>query len=84
VKSVNIDRKKNTALVTLNSKVYKIDNILKVAQTFTGACWVNVDGDVEGVVRVSLRPKSKDISVRKVGYEFFNHVLAEMKLSKDA
>jgi len=84
VKSVNIDRKKNTALVTLNPKIYKIDNILKVAQTFTEACWVNVDGDVNGIIQVSLKPKSKDISVKKVGYEFFNHVLAEMKVSEDA
>ncbi|NYZ78835.1 hypothetical protein H0N99_01675 [Candidatus Micrarchaeota archaeon] len=80
---VSIDQKKNTVLVNLSTKIYKIDKILKVAQTFTEACWVNVSGDVDGAVQVKLKPKSKDISTKKVGYEFLNHVLAEMKISED-
>lgn len=80
---MSIDRKKNTVLVGLNTKIYEIDKILKVAQTFTEVCWVNVDGDIDGTVQVRLKPKSKDIGIKKVGYEFLNHVLAEMKISED-
>jgi hypothetical protein len=76
---VNIDKKKNTALVNLNTKIYKLETILKVAQTFTEACWVDVGGDVGSVVQVKLKPKSKNISTKKVGYEFLNYILAEMK-----
>jgi len=82
-KTVDIDQKKNSVSVNLNTKLYKIDTILKVAQTFTDVCWVNVDGDSEGLIHVKLKPKTKRISTRKVGYEFLNHVLAEMKISED-
>jgi hypothetical protein len=83
VKVVSLDRKSNSTLVNLNTKIYKIDKVLKVAQTFSDICWVNVDGDVGGMVQVKLKPKSKGISIKKIGYEFFNHVLAEMKISED-
>jgi imidazoleglycerol phosphate dehydratase HisB len=80
---VDIDTKKNTVSVDLNTKIYKLETILKVAQTFTEACWVSVGGEVEGAVQVKLKPKSKDISTKKIGYEFLNHVLAQMKISED-
>jgi hypothetical protein len=83
VRGVTIDKKNNTALVTLNTKLYKIDNILSVAQTFTEACQVDVGGVVEGEVQVKLKPKSKNISIKTIGYEFLNYVLAEMKISED-
>ena len=77
------DERRNTVSVSLNSKIYKIDRVLKVAQSFAGACLVDVGGDAEGVIQVKLKPKSKKIKAREVGYEFCNHVLAEMKMPED-
>jgi len=83
VRGVSINKKNNTALVTLSTKLYKIDNILSAAQRFTEACRVDVGGVVEGEVRVKLKPRSKNISIKTIGYEFLNYVLAEMKISED-
>jgi hypothetical protein len=79
-----MDRKKNTAFLRLNTKIYKVNKILKVAQSFAKVCWVNVNGDANGIIQVSLKPRSENTDIKKVGYEFFNHVLAEMKLSEDS
>jgi hypothetical protein len=76
---VQVDRKTNSAVLNLNTKLYKVEKILKVAQSFSEACYVDVGGDVEGVIQVKLKPKTKNLKASEVGYEFFNHVLAEMK-----
>jgi len=78
-----VNREDNIVLVKLNTKLYKLDSILKVAQAFTGACKVDVGGDAESSVQVKLKPKSKNIQINKVGLEFLNHVLADMKIDED-
>ena len=82
--AVEIDRKKNTVLVKLNTRFYRLDSILKVAQEFSAVCKVNVEGDVENSVQVKLKPRTKDAKINEIGFEFLNHVLAEMKIGEDA
>ncbi|QLJ53370.1 MAG: hypothetical protein Sv326_1195 [Candidatus Fermentimicrarchaeum limneticum] len=77
------DRKRHAVILNLNTRVYKMDKILKIAQTFSQACNVDVSGDVDCTVQVTLKPKSRNMRAEEIGYEFFNHVLAEMKISED-
>ena len=83
MKIVNMDRKNNSVVLNLNTKIYKADAVLRVAQIFTEICRVDVNGDASGILKVMLKPKTKEIGNKKIGYEFMNHILAEMKISED-
>lgn len=76
---INVDLTKQEVMLFLNTKVYKTSCILEAADMFSDACWVNTDGDPQETMKVVLKPRSDDISLKTLGYEFYNYVLALMR-----
>lgn len=81
MEKILIDTKSNSALVHFNTKFYNADQIMKAARSYSESCWVLVDGDKEGIIQVCLTPKSKDMPLDNIGYEFYNFVLGTIKNS---
>lgn len=75
MKRVQINKEKNEVVVNIDTNFYPSEDIMGATQAFSESCWVNVDGDAERILQVSLKPKSKEINLDKLGYEFYNYVL---------
>lgn len=82
IKIINKKGKGGEVVVTINTVFYPKDYILRTAEKFENICWINLEGDPEGCLFLSLKPKKKDmkdIDLNSLGYEFMNHLLAEIK-----
>jgi hypothetical protein len=79
MEKVIIDRKNRSVTVHFNTKFYPADKIMIAAQAFMESCWAQVDGDKNDVIQVNLTPKSDDIDLATLGYEFYNYVLGVIK-----
>lgn len=77
--TINIDKEKNEVKIDINTEFYELDKIIESAQEFTDSCWVYVDRQNDSRVNVIIKPKSKEIDINTVGYEFYNFVLGLMK-----
>lgn len=69
----------DNVIINLNIKFYPVEFILKAAQSFSESCWVNMGDCTDDVMKLSLKPKSDDIDLNTVGYEFVNFVLGLVK-----
>ncbi len=76
---VSIDKNKKEVVVDVNTEFYDLDSIIEAAQEFTDSCWVYLDKETNGRVKIIINPKSKKIDINIVGYEFYNFVLGLMK-----
>ncbi len=74
-----IDKKTGEVKISFDVTVYKASSILKALDDFSDSCWVNADGDPLKKIDIVLKPKSTNISLETLGYEFYNYVLAMMK-----
>lgn len=73
-----IKKEEKEVLINFDTKFYPFDCILRAAQDFSDSCWVSVDGSPESL-QVMLRPKSDEIDLDTLGYEFYNYVLGIIK-----
>ncbi|MDP7079365.1 MAG: HxsD-like protein [Candidatus Undinarchaeales archaeon] len=79
MKIVTVDKDLRTVVLDLDTRFYPMDAVMQASQAYLETCWVYVDGDAEGLVRVTLTPRSKKIRINQLGYEFLNYVLSVMK-----
>jgi hypothetical protein len=79
--NIKVNRKgKGEVVITINTLFYPKDYILRTAEKFEDICWTNLEGDPNGCLFLSLKPKkAKEIDLNSLGYEFMNHLLAEIK-----
>lgn len=55
-----IDRKSNTALVSVNPKIYPLDVVFSAAYSMMGKAFVVLDGNPETEVVACLKPRQKE------------------------
>jgi hypothetical protein len=67
-------------LINFDTRFYPSKHIIKSIQDFSDLCWVSVDGS-EKNLQVKLKPKTDDVDLDTLGYEFYNYVLAVIKNS---
>lgn len=78
---IELDEKKGELKVTFDVKIYNPSCILKTADVFSDACQITVKGDPQKKIQIILKPKSKEIALETLGYEFYNYALATIKQS---
>jgi len=76
-----VDARSRSTLVHFNTRFYSLESIMKAAQSYSESCWVLVDGDRESIIQVCLTPKSQNLPLDNIGYEFYNFVLGVIKNS---
>jgi hypothetical protein len=76
---VEISSMDKEAKLLVDTRFYDYNAVLLAAKAFTSSCWVYLDGDASDRLLLCLKPKSSDISLQEVGYEFYNYVLGIMK-----
>ncbi len=77
--NIAVDEKNKEVKIMINTILYPKEIILKTAEKFEDLCWVELSGDPEGCMFLSLKPKTEDIDYNDIGFEFMNHLLAELK-----
>jgi len=82
-KNIEVDEKNNFVKVKINTKIYPAEVVLKSVQSFEESCWVNVQGDPNKELVITLKPKSEDINVKTLGNEFYNFVLGMSKTKEE-
>jgi len=73
--NLEINKKDNYVLVSVNPKIYPVDVVLSSAYIFTDSCYILVDGDPNEEIIVELRPKDKKGEVEKIGRDFNNELV---------
>jgi hypothetical protein len=80
INNIKVNKKDKEVIITLNTIFYPREYILRTAEKFKDICWSNLEGDPEGCLFLSLKPKKKEeIDLDFLGFEFMNHLLAEIK-----
>ena len=80
INNIKINKKTNEVVVNINTVFYNNDYILRATERFKDICWTKLKGDPEGCLSLSLKPKRKgEIDLNALGFEFMNHLLAEVK-----
>jgi len=72
--NLEINKKDNYVLISVNPKIYPVDVVLSSAYIFTDSCYVLVDGDPNEEIIVELRPK-KEGDIEKIGRNFNNELV---------
>lgn len=75
MENFEIDKEKNSVLVSVNPKIYPLDVIYSAAYVFTDNCYVLLDGDPQDEVIVELKPKNSSLELEKIAMEFSNELL---------
>lgn len=78
MEKITVKKEEKQVLINFDTKLYPSDCIFKAAQDFSDSCWTSVDGSPENL-QVMLRPKSEEIDLDTLGYEFYNYVLSIIK-----
>ncbi|MFH0874558.1 MAG: hypothetical protein V1859_01380 [archaeon] len=76
---VLIDKNTGEAKLILDTSFYGYGAILAAGKDYLKSCWVFIDGDLNDKILVTLKPKSEEVSLDYVGYEFANYVLGLMQ-----
>ena len=78
MEKIIVNKEDKQVLVNFDMKFYPSGCILKATQDFSDSCWISVDYKDDNS-QVVLRPKSEEISLCTLGYEFYNYVLSIIK-----
>ena len=73
--NLEINKKDNYVLISVNPKIYPVDVVMSSAYIFTDSCYVLVDGDPTEEIIVELKPKDKKEDVEKIGRDFNNELV---------
>ena len=71
---VSIDRTNNEVVLTFNHNFYSRELIHNAIADFRNICEPHFEED-----KLILKPKSSDVRLDILGYEFYNYVLGLMK-----
>lgn len=78
MEKITVKKEEKQVLINFNTNFYPTIYIFRAAQEFSNSCWTSVDGNPENL-QVMLRPKSEEIDLDTLGYEFYNYVLSIIK-----
>jgi hypothetical protein len=73
----NVRVGKGSVLLTLNPDFYPPELVERTIEKFSDACSASVD-EKDQKTLVTLRPKGS-VPLKTLGYEFMNHLLADIK-----
>ncbi len=76
---MEIDKKNKIVKMIVDTRFYGHGAVLSAAKEYTDVCWMFVDGDPDDKLLVTIKPKTDDIELETVGYEFYNYVLGLMQ-----
>ena len=74
VGNLEINKKENKVLISVNPKIYPLDVIYSASYVFIDKNYVFLDGNVKKRIIVELKPKQK-YDLEKLGREFNNELL---------
>jgi len=74
VGNLEINKKENKVLISVNPKIYPLDVIYSASYVFIDKNYVFLDGNVKKKIIVELKPKQK-YDLEKLGREFNNELL---------
>lgn len=78
MEKIDVKKEEKQVLIKFDTRFYPSDCIFKAIQDFSDSCWTSVDSSSDNVV-VTLSPKSEEINLDTLGYEFYNYVLGIIK-----
>ena len=74
MKRVSVDKERNAAVLTFNEDLYPQELINKSISDFKEVCDVKFEDK-----NLVLKPKTKDVNIENLGYEFYNYLLGLIK-----
>jgi len=77
-KKVRVDKKKNQVTVIFDTKFYNSESVNLSIDDFKDCCFTKLKSGRDKIT-VLLSPKSNEIDIDTLGYEFYNYVLGKMR-----
>jgi len=76
LESVNVEKGKVSLRV--NPNFYSIECVKRTKKMFLESCKISIKKRKD-VIEVILKPKSRSVDTKLLGYEFYNHLLNVLK-----
>jgi hypothetical protein len=73
--NIEIDKKNKEVKLLVDTRFYGYGAVFQAAKDYLDSCWVLIDGDKENILLVTIKPKTEDIGLETVGFEFYNYML---------
>lgn len=83
VSNLELSKKENQVLISVNPKIYPLDAIYSAAYVFLDKAYILLDGNPEEKITIELKPKEKH-DLEKLGREFNNELLNYAQYKKQA
>ena len=74
MRRINVDKDNNLVVLTFNDNLYPKDLINQSILDFQEVCDSRFEGE-----KLVLKPKSNEIDMDNLGYEFYNYLLGLLK-----
>ena len=80
--NIKVDRENGFSAISINPKVYSLNNIYSAAYVFLDKAYVIIDEGSEGKIIVCLKPKENQ-DLEKLSMDFYNELLSHVNYSKN-
>lgn len=78
---VRIDKRKNQVTVVFDTRFYEPNSLRLSVDDFMDCCSVRLESS-DDTVTVVLSPRSGEVDIKTLGYEFYNYVLGRMRANE--
>ena len=78
---ITVKNDEKEVILDFDTRFYPLNFIVSASKDFSECCWIFVDGSNAQNIKIGLKPKSDDIELQNLGYEFYNYVLGLIKSS---
>lgn len=73
-----VNKESKEVFISFNTIFYPSSYLHQATSDFSDSCWTSIDQNGKELV-VKLKPKSDEINLDTLGYEFYNYVLGIIK-----
>ena len=77
------DTQNKEVKVLVNPQFYSKDFVTEALYAYSKNCWVQMDNTANKKLLIRLKPKTANVPLDKLGFEFYNYMLGLMQNASD-
>jgi hypothetical protein len=75
---ISVNKDERSVSIKFDTRFYPSAHVFRAIQDFSGICTISIDGS-GAELSIVMKPKSDEIDIGTLGFEFYNYVLGVIK-----